>query len=323
MPDLISMTQSSFIKGRSTRDNIIVMQEILHSLRSKKKNKTGCMVMKLDLEKAYDRVSWPFLEDTLVEFNFPSNLVKLIMFCVRNARSQILWNGEPLEAFQHTCGLRQGDPLSPYLFVLCMERLSYIINEKVNRKKWHPIKPCRGSPAFSHLFFADDLILMSKVDTRNARVIRSGLHLNLRKSKVYFSNIGGAALKRSITGILGFDQTPNLGKYLGVSLRHGRQTRAEAGALIDKVSSRFEGWKKKFLSTAGRATLIQAVTSAIPLYDMQAGWIPEHVCARLDKLNRDILWSNDIAHRKNSSYRVEASGETKTGRRTRYSRSSC
>lgn len=100
-PDLISLCQSSFIKGRSTQDDIFVMQEILHSLRTKKKNKIGCMVMKLDLEKAYDRVNWNFLEDTLHAFNFPINLIDVIMFHVRNSKSQILWKGEPLESKTH------------------------------------------------------------------------------------------------------------------------------------------------------------------------------------------------------------------------------
>lgn len=106
-----------------------MIQEILHSLMAKQKNKTGCMVTKLDLEKAYDRIRWDFLEDTLVAFNFPRNLIRIIMFCVTHAKSQILWNGEPLEEIIHTCELRQGGPLSPYLFVLCIERLSYLINE--------------------------------------------------------------------------------------------------------------------------------------------------------------------------------------------------
>lgn len=167
MPNLISLCQSSFITGRSTGDNIFVMPEILHSLQAKKKNKTGCMVMKLDLEKAYDRVNWNFLADTLFAFNFPRRLVDIIMFCVRNAKlSQILWNGELLETITHTCGLRQGDPLSPYLFVLCIERLSYMINNMVDQKKWSLI------PVFSHILFVDDLILMSKAIVANARVIK-------------------------------------------------------------------------------------------------------------------------------------------------------
>lgn len=148
---------------------------------------------------------------------------------------------------------------------------------------------------------------MSKANVANARVIKhviddfcssSGLNLNLTKYKVFFSKSGGAELKRAITDILGFTQTPNLGKYLGIYMRHGRVSRADAGRLIDKVTSRYAGWKKKFLSTAGRATLIQAVTSSVPLYDMQSSWLPEHVCNRLDKLNRDFLWSNDVSQRK-------------------------
>lgn len=144
--------------------------------------------IKLEAEKAYDRVSWSFLEDTLGAFNFPRNLIRLIMLCVKNAKSQILWNGESLESITHTCGLRHGDPLSPYLFVLCTDRLSYMVNEKVAAKKWCPIKPCRTGPSFSHILFADDLIIMSKATIANARVIKrvidvfcshSSLNLNL------------------------------------------------------------------------------------------------------------------------------------------------
>lgn len=168
-------------------------------------------------------------------------------------------------------------------------------------------QPCRQGPAFSHVLFADDLILMSKATTSNARVIKrvidrfcgtSGLNLNLQKSKVYFSKTGGSELKRSITDILGFCQTPNLGKYLGIYLRHRRVSRVESGKLIDKITAKYTGWKKKLLSTAGRTTLIQSVTTAVPIHDMQSGWLPEHVCNKLDKLNRNFLWSNDISQPK-------------------------
>lgn len=72
----------------------------------------------------------------------------------------------------------------------------------------------------------------------------------------------------------------------------------DSGKLIDKVMAKYTGWKKRFLSTAGRVTLIQSVTSTIPIYDMQASWLPEHIRNRLDKLNRDFLWSNDVNQRK-------------------------
>lgn len=105
-------------------------------------------------------------------------------------------------------------------------------------------------------------------------------------------------LIRTVTTILGFSQTPNLGKYLGVYLRHGRMSRAESGKLIDKVTSRFTRWKKKFLYITGRSTLIQAVATAVPIYNMQSSWLPEHIGEKLDKLSRDFLWSNDVTKRK-------------------------
>lgn len=75
-------------------------------------------------------------------------------------------------------------------------------------------------------------------------------------------------------------------------------SRADSGKLIDKVLAKYVGWKKRFLSTAGRVTLIQLVTSAIPIYNMQSIWLPEHICNRLDKMNRDFPGSNDIDKRK-------------------------
>lgn len=96
--------------------------------------------MKIDLEKAYDMMDWNFIEKVLWEFNFSDKWVKLIMICVTLGESSILWNGETLNALKPICGLRQGDPLSPYLFVLCFEYLSNLINDKVNSKDWVGIK---------------------------------------------------------------------------------------------------------------------------------------------------------------------------------------
>ncbi|KAG8370662.1 hypothetical protein BUALT_Bualt13G0006600 [Buddleja alternifolia] len=95
----------------------------------------GSMIIKLDLEKAYDKVRWDFLAQTLRFFLIPESLIRLIMNCVESANLHFLWNGEPLDPIAPSCGLRQGDPLSPYLFVLCMERLAYLIEEEVNTHK--------------------------------------------------------------------------------------------------------------------------------------------------------------------------------------------
>lgn len=107
------------------------------------------MIFKIDLEKAYDKISWKFLKDTLQYFNFSDLWIDLIMNCVSNVSTSIIWNGEPLPEFSPQRGLRQGDPLSPYLFVLCMERLSHLINNKVENGKWKGIAVSRNATPHS------------------------------------------------------------------------------------------------------------------------------------------------------------------------------
>lgn len=138
--DLISPLQSSFIPGRGTKDNTILLQEIVFQMQKSKKKK-GDMIFKLDLEKAYDRVDWDFLRNTLQVFGFPPVIISLIMHGIHTTDISLLWNGNKTPGFTPVRGLRQGDPLSPYLFVLCMERLGDMINQEVQAGKWTPISP--------------------------------------------------------------------------------------------------------------------------------------------------------------------------------------
>lgn len=131
MKKLISQNLSSFIPGRDIAGNIIVAQEVIHSLKGFRSRKKG-MVLKIDLVKAYDRISWDFLRDTLLLAGFPKELITVIMGCVFSASFQVLWNGNMTEGFEASRGVRQGDPLSPYLFVLCMERLGYLIEDAID-----------------------------------------------------------------------------------------------------------------------------------------------------------------------------------------------
>lgn len=112
--------------GRKGVDNVVIAQEIIHTI-NRKKGKVGYMVVKIDLEKAYDRLEWSFICEVLYAANFPSNLIQLIMSCVSSATTLILFNGGALEPFLPSSGICQEDPLSPYLFILCMEVLGKII----------------------------------------------------------------------------------------------------------------------------------------------------------------------------------------------------
>ncbi|KAG8381208.1 hypothetical protein BUALT_Bualt06G0098300 [Buddleja alternifolia] len=236
------------------------------------------------------------------------------MFCIRCSKPRVLWNGSPLQEFSPSCGLRQGDPLSPYLFVLCMERFAYNIEEAVIRKDWDPIPAYQGGPRFSHLFFADDLILMAKATRKNLSTIKdvlkgfcdaSGLIINKAKSKVYFANCTKRRDKRRITMELGFGCTENLGKYLGVPIIHERVSPGTYRDLIDRVQARLSSWKAKLLNFAGRITLVKSVMAALPVHTMQSAWLPQGTCKHLDKLNRAFLWATDANPRKFHSIKWE------------------
>lgn len=212
---LIGPAQSSFIPGRLSTDNIVIVQEAVHSMR-RKKGKKGWMLLKLDLEKAYDRIRWDFLEDTIMAVGLPDKWVRWIMQCVAGPSMSLLWNGEKMESFKPLRGLRQGDPLSPYLFVLCMERLCHLIDNSIAEKKWRPIRLSRGGPQLSHVCFADDLILFAEASVAQIKVIRSilerfcsasGQKVSLEKSKIFFSDNVSRDLERQISVESGIKST--------------------------------------------------------------------------------------------------------------------
>ena len=174
LDNLISPLQSAFVPDRKGMDNVIIAQEFIHSL-GRKKGKVGYLAVKIDLEKAYDKLEWSFIREMLIKANFPSDIRDIIMSCVSTVSTSILFNGEALEPILPSRGIRQGDPLSPYLFILCMDFLGQLIEEKCNAKLWCPVKASQGGPAFSHLMFADDIMLFAKADGVNCLAIRDVL----------------------------------------------------------------------------------------------------------------------------------------------------
>ena len=297
---LISPLQSAFVPGRRSVDNAIVIQELIHTI-SKKKGKVGLMAVKVDLEKAYDKLEWGFIREVLINANFPHDLVSLVMSCVSSMSTSILFNGGNVDPIFPSRGIRQGDPLSPYLFILCMEVLGHLIGEKCDDRSWNPVKSSKSGAAFSHLFFADDLVLFAKVDYVNCMVIRdvldafcarSGQSISENKSRVYFSPNVDIDSMESFCDILGFKSTPNLGKYLGFPIKHRGASNKDLNFVLDRVKHKLAGWKANLLSLAGRAVLIQALTSTIPAYVMQCTALPERLLNNIDRVNRNFLWGS-------------------------------
>lgn len=192
MNNLIVPCQSSFLKNRQTGDNAIVVQKIINHFKNSK-GKLGCFLMKIDLEKAFDKLEWFFIHHTLMYFYLPTKLINLIMACICSSSTTILINGTQTNFFNPTRGIRQGDPISPYIFILCMEVLSLNISGAVHEKGWDPIRIYRRGPSLSYLFFADDLVLMSSTKSASCYSINSfltnfcswsGQNINFSKSKI-------------------------------------------------------------------------------------------------------------------------------------------
>ena len=229
------------------------------------------------------------------------------MSCISSLSISILFNGGKLDKFQPTRGIRQGDPLSPYIFLLCMEFLGYLIDKECMEKNWIPMRASRTNVEISHLFFADDLMFFAKVDKRSVASIKrvlehfcmeSGQAISVDKSRIYFSPNTPSSLKDNICEILGIQATSSLGKYLGFPLRHNGAGRNQYNFIVERMIAKLSGWKTKFLSYAGRLVLVNYDMEAIPSYVMQGVALLMHVCEKIDKVSRDFIWGSTEDKRK-------------------------
>lgn len=175
----------------------MIVYEIMHYMKTKVSGKAGWMALKLDMSKAYDRVEWNFLRAMLEKFGFDRKLVNLLLECVTSARYRINHAGKEFGLIEPGRGIRQGDPLSSYIFLICMEGLTALIQENERRKNIKGIKVARGAPVLSHMFFADDSYIYCQANREAANKVismlqmyekASGQKLNAIKSSVFFSS---------------------------------------------------------------------------------------------------------------------------------------
>ena len=243
----------------------------------------------------------------LYRINLPMNLIDITMSCISTISTLILVNGDALDPIYPLRGIRQRDPLSPYLFILYMEFLGQLVEEKCRENLWQPVKVSQSRPAFSHLIFADDIVFFAKADLTDCIAIRdvldvfcslSSQSVSEAKSRVYFSPNVDIDTRESLSDVLGFSSTPNIGKYLGIPLKVSGDFSNEFNFILDRVKQKLAGWKANLLSLAGRNVLIQASTAAIPTYVMQCNLLPRRILDVIERVNRNFLWGTTESMRK-------------------------
>uniref|UniRef100_A0A803P4K7 Reverse transcriptase domain-containing protein n=1 Tax=Cannabis sativa TaxID=3483 RepID=A0A803P4K7_CANSA len=274
LPTLVHQNQGAFVNGRYIAHNVLIFQDLIKDYG--RKNVSARCAIKIDLSKAYDTADWGFLEDLLKAYCFPSR-------CQGN--------------FQGIKGLRQGDPISPLLFVLVMEYLTKRLNLEAQEDtfRYHPL--CKHLKLTS-VCFANDLILFCKGNAHAVKHLKSalidfskasGLEINKDKSHIYLAGVSDD-VKRAILQEIQIEEGSFLLKYLGVPLRLTKWRMEDCDTILRKIKLKLQTWATKHLSFARRVQLIHSVLLGFRNYWMSIFVLPQSIIKEIEKLCRGFLW---------------------------------
>jgi hypothetical protein len=295
---LVSNNQNAFIMGRSLHDNFVLVRQsarLLHQLGEPR------VILKLDLAKAFDSLSWPFLFEALQQYGFGRRFLEWLSILLHTASTRVLLNGEPGPPIWHQRGLRQGDPLSPQLFVLAVDILGRLVKHAVQLQILKQLHPRRTIPHIS--LYADDVILFCHPLPSDIAAVKEVLHLFGRVSglNVNFSKSSASLLRCSPDDIAPFIaplQCPIVElpiTYLGIPLTIRRPTAAQLQPVIDKIAGSLPTWMAGLMNKAGRLAMVKSVLSAIPIHQLLAYAPPKKSLKMIVKIQRGFLWAGRAA----------------------------
>jgi hypothetical protein len=291
---LISFEQSGFVKGRSIVDNFLYAADVIQSCQTRR---TPAVVLKLDFKKAFDSVNWAALDAILEARGIGPLFRSWISTILSTGRTAILLNGVPGRWISCKNGLRQGDPLSPYLYLAVADLLPCLIAmESPEDRLLHPLVDDLPCPVIQ---YADDTLLILRAGRSQVRRLKTildlfspatGLHINFHKST--FVPVGGVPgdLASELAGILGCPVSSFPQTYLGLPLSDHKLPASALEFLSVKISKCIPGWRTSLLPIGGRLTLTDAVLSALPSFAMSVLPIPKGALVKMDRPGRAMFW---------------------------------
>ncbi|GAU36456.1 hypothetical protein TSUD_166220 [Trifolium subterraneum] len=272
---VVSEVQSAFVVARQILDGIMIANEIVDDARRHRKE---LVLFKADFEKAYDSVDWGYLDDVMRQMAFPVLWRKWIKECVGTASASVLVNDSPTDEFFLERGLRQGDPLSPFLFLLAVEGLN----------------------------FADDTLLLGVKSRANIRALReilvlfeavSGLKVNFQKSMLVGVNVVETWLAEAVLVL-----RCSVGKvsflYLGLPIGSDPHRVSLWEPVVQSIHIRLMSWKSRFLSFGGRLVLLKSVLTSLPVYALSFFKAPSGIISSIEFILNNFFWGESEDRRK-------------------------
>lgn len=298
MDKIIDYNQSAFVPRRLISDNILIAFECMHWLRNSK-SKEGYAALKLDMSKAYDRIEWHFIEAMMSKLGFSPKWIDLILRCISSVSYTFTFNGSYTKRIYPTRGLRQGDPLSPYIFVICAQGLSSLINGFQTQCLIKGVRMAFRGPTISHLFFADDGIIFFKADASTCRNIRECLEsyekalgqvINFDKSALTFSPQTKTLNQERVKHFLQIRESRSRELYLGAPSFSLKNKRVQFGFLKERMLRKIDSWRHKYFSKGGNEVLTKAVLQTIPTFTMGCFRVPTSLLKELEMICARFWW---------------------------------
>ncbi|XP_074327140.1 uncharacterized protein LOC141665057 [Apium graveolens] len=243
----------------------------------------------------------PQAANKTVKFGFNSVWIDRVMKCVTTVSYSFVQEGEIFGDVQPQRGIRQGDPMSPYLYILCAEGLSSIIRRHEHVGLLHGCSIARGAPPVSHILFADDSYFFFRATKPEALTMKnillkyerlSGQAINFGKSNVVFSPNTMSRRRREVCETLQVAEVIVPGKYLGLPMHIGRRKNKEFKFLVERISSKLEGWSNKSISRGGKVILLKTAAQTIPNFWMNLLLIPQGICSQIQKQMNSFWWGS-------------------------------